>query len=74
MEGHRSGVSRGPARAYGEDVIVRDSFMASGAQARAIVSGFEADVAALSLDPDVELIRQAGLIEHDWRAGRTAGS
>lgn len=54
-------------------LTIRDSFMASGAQARAIVGGFEADVAALSLAPDVELIQKAGLIEHDWKSGLYEG-
>ncbi|NLY95260.1 MAG: sulfate ABC transporter substrate-binding protein, partial [Myxococcales bacterium] len=54
-------------------LTIRDSFMASGAQARAIVGGFEADVAALSLAPDIELIQKAGLIEHDWKSGPYEG-
>jgi sulfate/thiosulfate transport system substrate-binding protein len=58
----------------GRTLEVRDSFMASGAQARAIVGGFEADVAALSLEPDVELIQKAGLIEHDWKSGPHGGT
>ena len=36
-------------------------------------SGFEADVAALSLEPDIEKIREAGLIKHDWKAGEPRG-
>ena len=35
----------------GEDVRFEASYLGSGAQARAIVGGFEADVAALSLEP-----------------------
>jgi sulfate transport system substrate-binding protein len=46
----------------------KESYLGSGAQARAIVGGFEADVAALSLEPDLETIRKAGLITHDWKA------
>jgi sulfate transport system substrate-binding protein len=30
------------------------------------VNGFEADIVALSLAPDVQLIQDAGLITHDW--------
>ncbi|MCC7536772.1 MAG: sulfate ABC transporter substrate-binding protein [Deltaproteobacteria bacterium] len=55
------------------DVRFRESYLASGAQSRAIVAGFEADVAALSLDPDIEKLRTAKLIRHDWRAGPHAG-
>jgi sulfate transport system substrate-binding protein len=51
----------------GQDVRVRTSYTASGAQARAIIGGFEADVAALSLEGDLQQIVKAGLITHDWR-------
>jgi sulfate/thiosulfate-binding protein len=57
----------------GEEVEVHESYLGSGAQARAIVGGFEADVAALSLEADVEKIAEAGLITHDWRAGPRNG-
>ncbi len=57
----------------GQDVVFQESYLGSGAQARAIVGGFEADVAALSLEADIDSIAQAGLIRHDWRAGRTQG-
>lgn len=55
------------------DVSFRESYLGSGAQARAIVAGFEADVAALSLEPDIEKLREAGLITHDWKAGEHGG-
>lgn len=58
---------------HGAKLGVRESFLASGAQARAIIAGFEADVAALSLEPDLEKLRKAGLIAHDWKAGPHAG-
>ena len=62
------------AKAHGgQKVEFRESYLASGAQARAIVSGFEADVAALSLEPDIEKIQKSGLITHDWKAGEQAG-
>lgn len=57
----------------GQDVTFQESYQGSGSQARAIVEGFEADVAALSLDPDVATIENAGLIEHDWRGGPNGG-
>jgi sulfate/thiosulfate-binding protein len=31
-----------------------------------VINGFEADVVALSLAPDVDVIAEAGLITHDW--------
>lgn len=58
----------------GQDVRVRTSYTASGAQARAIIGGFEADVAALSLEGDLQQIVKAGLITHDWRSGPNKGT
>ena len=52
----------------GRDVEFQESYQGSGAQARAVVGGFEADIVALSLEADVETISKAGLITHDWRA------
>jgi len=51
---------------HGQDVTFEESYLGSGAQSRAIVEGFEADVAALSLDGDIRKIADAGLITHDW--------
>ena len=50
----------------GQKVLFQESYIASGAQSRAIAAGFEADIAALSLAGDVERLRAAGLITHDW--------
>jgi sulfate transport system substrate-binding protein len=50
----------------GQDITFEESYLGSGAQARAIVEGFEADVTALSLDGDIQKIADAGLISHDW--------
>ncbi|AJY77452.1 sulfate ABC transporter substrate-binding protein [Paenibacillus beijingensis] len=50
----------------GQTVTFQESYEASGTQARAIVGGFEADVALLSLDGDLQKIKDAGLITHDW--------
>lgn len=57
----------------GQDVRVRSSYGASGAQARAIMGGFDADVAVLSLEGDVDQIVKAGLITHDWRKAPHGG-
>jgi sulfate transport system substrate-binding protein len=51
----------------GQDVTFEESYQASGAQSRAIVEGFDADIAALSLEADVQRIQDAGLITHDWK-------
>ncbi len=57
----------------GEDVVFETSWQGSGAQSRAIVGGFEADIAALSLEADVTRIAESGLITRDWKAGPTGG-
>ncbi len=57
----------------GEEVKFEESYQGSGAQARAVKEGFAADVVALSLDPDVKVLEDAGLITHDWRAGQSGG-
>lgn len=57
----------------GQEVVFQESYQGSGAQSRAIVGGFEADVAALSLEADMTTIVKAGLITHDWQATPTKG-
>jgi sulfate transport system substrate-binding protein len=57
----------------GQPVTFEESYLGSGAQSRAIMEGFEADVAALSLEADVERIAEAGLITHDWRTAPHEG-
>ncbi len=57
----------------GERVVFEESYLGSGAQSRAVVEGFEADIVALSLEADVNRIQNAGLITHDWKAGEYHG-
>ncbi len=57
----------------GQDVIFDESYLGSGAQSRAIVEGFEADIAALSLEADITRIQKAGLITHDWKSNPYKG-
>lgn len=57
----------------GQDVEFQESYQASGAQSRAIIGGFEADIAALSLEGDIDRIAEAGLITHDWRSTPNRG-
>ena len=52
----------------GQTVTFEESYQASGAQSRAVVEGFEADLVALSLEADVIRIEESGLITHDWRS------
>jgi len=57
----------------GQEVKFEESYLGSGAQARAIVQGFEADIAALSLEADITNIAKAKLITHDWKSGPQKG-
>lgn len=51
----------------GQKIAFNESYVASGAQSRAIVGGFEADVAVLSIERDFTRIQDAKLITYDWR-------
>ena len=57
----------------GETIQFRSSFAASGAQARAVVGGLDADIAALSLESDLQQLVKAGLVMHDWKQGAQKG-
>ena len=52
----------------GQAIIWQLSFGGSTTQAQNIVNGFQADIYASSLDPDVETVQDAGLITHDWQS------
>ncbi|HEY1721094.1 MAG TPA: sulfate ABC transporter substrate-binding protein [Magnetospirillaceae bacterium] len=51
----------------GQDVQINASHGGSGAQARAVIDGLEADVVTLGVPPDVDAIAKAGLIAPDWK-------
>jgi sulfate/thiosulfate-binding protein len=53
----------------GETVVVRVTHGGSGAQARTVIDGLEADVVTLALESDINAIVDAGtnLIRPDWR-------
>lgn len=57
----------------GQEVEFQESYLGSGAQSRAVVGGFEADIVALSLEADVNRIVGAGLITHDWKSKGAGG-
>ena len=57
----------------GQTVIFDVSYLGSGAQSRAVVEGFEADIVALSLEADINRIQEAGLVTHDWKANPYQG-
>ena len=51
-----------------QQVIFQESYGGSTTQSQNVVNGFPADIVALSLAPDVDVIEDAGLITDDWRA------
>jgi sulfate transport system substrate-binding protein len=52
----------------GETVTIRTSHGGSGAQARSVIDGLEADVVTLGLEPDIDaIVERTGLIAADWR-------
>ena len=57
----------------GQDVTFEESYIASGAQSRAVIGGFEADIVALSQEAHVTNIANAGLIRHEWQDNATRG-
>jgi sulfate/thiosulfate transport system substrate-binding protein len=57
----------------GQMTIFEESYLGSGAQARAVAEGFEADIVALSLEADVTRLQETGLITHDWKQAHNSG-
>ena len=51
----------------GESVSIKQSHGGSGAQARAVIDGLEADVVTLALAPDIDAIAAKGLVHADWQ-------
>ena len=57
----------------GADVSFEQSYGASGDQANAILSGLDADIAALSLEPDVTKLVDEELVAPDWNQDQYDG-
>jgi len=54
----------------GQTVTIRQSHGGSGAQARAVIDGLEADVVTLALAGDIDQISERrGLVPPDWQSG-----
>ncbi len=59
----------------GQDVTIRASHGGSGAQARAVIDGLEADVVTLALQPDIDAIAErGGRVATGWRERLPNGS
>ncbi len=57
----------------GKDVEFKESYGASGDQARAVIAGLEADEVHLSLEPDMTKLTDEGLVAADWKDGESKG-
>src|ERR687887_692692 len=57
----------------GKGVTFSQSYGASGDQSRAVANGLKADVVALSLEPDMTRLVDAGLVDKGWNADRYKG-
>ena len=57
----------------GKDVSFEQSYGASGDQANAILSGLGADIAALSLEPDITKLVDEDLVPPDWNQDKYDG-
>lgn len=57
----------------GRTVHFEEAYNASGAQARSIASGFDADLAILSHSGDMDLLVKAGKVASDWDQGLEHG-
>jgi sulfate/thiosulfate transport system substrate-binding protein len=57
----------------GNGTSFSQSYAASGDQARAVAAGQPADLVALSLDPDVDLLVGKGLVPKNWAANSHRG-
>lgn len=57
----------------GQTVHFQESYEASGTQARAIVGGFEADVALLAMESDIDKLVKADLVSSNWKQAPNDG-
>lgn len=57
----------------GQRVTFETSYGASGEQSRAVEGGLPADVVALSLEPDITRLVDAGLVEDNWNQDQYKG-
>jgi sulfate/thiosulfate transport system substrate-binding protein len=57
----------------GKTIRVEASYLASGAQARAVLGGFAADVVLLAMAPDVDKLAAAGIVAKAWADGPDRG-
>src|ERR1044072_4778776 len=51
----------------GQTITIRQSHGGSGAQARAVIDGLDADIVTLALAYDIDAVAQAGLTSTSWQ-------
>lgn len=61
------------ATSDGSGVNFEESFGASGDQSRAVAAGLPADYVAFSLQPDIDRLVKANIVNSDWNSGPTKG-
>jgi sulfate transport system substrate-binding protein len=54
--------------ATGEQITVEQSHGGSGAQARAVLNGLDADVVTLGIASDIDALAKAGLVAKNWQS------
>jgi sulfate/thiosulfate-binding protein len=57
----------------GKDVEFKESYGASGDQARAVIAGLKADEVHFSLEPDMSKLVDEKLVADDWKSGDNKG-
>lgn len=57
----------------GQEVTFETSYGSSGEQSRAVEGGLPADVVALSLEPDITRLVDAGLVDNNWNENEYQG-
>jgi sulfate/thiosulfate transport system substrate-binding protein len=72
-EAYRALIPAFQKTAAGKGVTFSQSYGASGDQSRAVADGLKADVVALSLEPDMTKLVDAGLVDKGWNADRYRG-
>ena len=66
-------ISAFQSTAAGKDVSFNQSYGASGDQARAVAAGLDADIVALSLEPDIATLAKKGIVPTNWNKNRFHG-
>jgi sulfate/thiosulfate-binding protein len=61
------------ATAPGKNASFEQSYGSSGEQARAVLNGLEADIVALSLEPDMTTLVEGGLVPAGWTKDQHKG-